>query len=195
MQDHYTGIIDFQEIEEIADTDLVLDGNGVNETENQPSSDSLAPNPAEAVAFVERHFLRGPDRDFGGNLLLWTSNPATGEKLSKWFRNLADFQLFVETQASPLSKLEVYVSMSLSRPDAQKGTDLTKYNRLTEETAGSISALWQDLDTKDGHAGDTNGKVYFKNLVALLAAVPSLPLPLPRRSWFTLATGSRPTGG
>ena len=175
MQQHYTCFADFPQIDELADIDLVLDGNGAHETEKQPSPDSLAPDPAEAVAFVQRHFRPGPDGHFGGHILLWTKNPVTGEKISTWFRTLPEFQGFVETQASNLSNLDVYVGMAVSSHDARKGKDLTRYNRLSEETAASITSLWQDLDTTTGHAGDARG--YFKDLDALLAAVPALPLP------------------
>ena len=177
MQHHYTCFADFPQIDELADIDLVLDGNGGHETENQHSPDSLAPDPAEAVAFVERHFRPGPDGHFGGHILLWTKSPVTGEKISTWFRTLPEFQDFVETQASNLSKLDVYVGMAVSSHNARKGKDLTRYNRLSEEAAASITSLWQDLDTTTGHAGDTGGKTYFKDLDALLAAVPALPLP------------------
>ena len=176
MQPHYTGITDGLEIDELADIDLVLDGNGAHETERQPSPDSLTPNPAKAVDFVERLFRPDRDGDFVGHVLLWTNNLATKEKVSRWFRSLPQFQNFVETQAAPLSKLEVYVGMALSLPDARLGKELTRHNRLTEQTAGSIADLWQDMDTMSGHTGN-GAKTYFPDLETLRSAISSLPLP------------------
>ena len=177
MQHHYTGIIDFREIEELADIDLILAGNGAHETESHIPPDSPAPNPAEAVAFVERHFCPSPDGHFGGHILLWTRDPVTDERGSTWFRTLTEFRAFIEAQVSNLSKLEVYIGMAVSSPEAQKGKELTRYNRLNNEAAGSITSLWQDLDTIDGHVGDTKGKTYFRDLDALMNSIPSLPLP------------------
>ena len=142
-------------------------------------SASLEPNPQEAIAFVSRMFRPGPDGDFGSHLLLWTHDLATKYKQSNWFRTLPEFQVYVETQAAPLAQLEVYIGMGLSAPDARKGSapgELGLRNRLGNETVGSISALWADLDTTDGHTGH-NGKQYAPDLDTLLDKVGTFPLP------------------
>ena len=153
---------------------------------------TLTTNPQDATAFVGTAFRRDPDAALPGHLLIWTLNPVNQRKQSRWFRSIEEVCTYAVKSEAALAKLNVYIGMGLSGPDARTGPDgnLTPYRRLLSApandpktgrplaTVGFVPGLWADVDYGEaGHKTQGSGKSYPPDSAFILDKLDSCPLP------------------
>ena len=151
---------------------------------------SPRPDHSAASAFIRRLFPKTP---WPGHILIWTLDPHSKKKTSHWCASPDDADQEIVCHGATWSRLNVYVGMGMSSPEAQKGRgqgDLSPNRRLLaapaiDKRSGNpgpqpsvhyIPAMWADVDYGDtGHKAGNN-KLYAPSLEAVLERLPALPL-------------------